>query len=579
MAETRGRPIAGRGLLVDQFGKPTGQKPPTLDARELAEEEDEDSKYHVYTQLASIQYKVDWTKPDVDDVIRQHELGYFQGSALLADSMTRDDCVDAVLDTQVLGLLGLDRIVKPSKKGNLRGNKKIAALIDDRFLEFFPREVLAPLTRWAILMGFAVAQKIWRPNEDGTEWVPELEVWHPAFTYVRIDTMQYFVITTEGVVEIEPDSPQWLLYTPNGRRYAWMTGAIRSIATPWLARLYTWRDWLRSNELWALGLTKAIVPAKASEASKKKFYGQVANRGSNATALCPQDKDGSGNSYDVETLFPPGNNTGEGNEKLMSKAEAKIAIRINGQTLTTEVKGASLAAARVHENVKQDILEARSNSLGECLSTQVIQQYIDFHDYPANTNAPDCSWNVDPPEDSVQKADTTGKVADALVKFKTQANAPVDERALLEKFDIPLLAAGSTNQPAPTPATPGAPGAPGAPAPHSPATPPGTPTDNELAAMVMALAAHLPRGAGADARRYIDDVAGSATNEGRKALRTDLVAMKKAIQGASSLEDARARVVAAFHKMDPARLARITHAATAMAHAAGFHAAHEETGT
>ncbi len=574
MAETRGRPI-DRPRILGADGRPArdSYRSPILDAQEQVEEEDEDAKYHVYAQLASIQYKVDWTKPDVDDVIRQHELGYFQGSALLADSMTRDDSVDAVLDAQVLGLLGLDRVIEPSKKGNLRANKKIAKLIESRFLEFFPREVLAPIARWAILMGFSVAQKIWRPNEDGTEWVPELEVWHPAFTYVRIDTQQFFVITTEGVVEVT-DSPQWLLYTPNGRRYAWMTGAIRSIAIPWLARQYTWRDWLRSDELWALGLRKAIVPAKASEPAKKKFYGQVANLGSNATALCPQGEDGKGNSYDVEVLFPTGTNTGEGFDKLMSKAEAKIAIRINGQTLTTEVKGSSLAAAKVHENVKEDILQARSNSLGECLAKQVVVDYIDFHEYPPGTNPPEITWDVDPPEDSVQKADTTLKAAQALVALKVTANSPVDEKQFLEKFDIPALQPGTTNQPAPTTPTPGAPapgGAPGTPPSAPPSSTPKPPSENELAAMVVALAAHLPSG-----RTYVEDVTDSAKAAARTALRSDVAAVLEGVQGAKSLEDARKRIVAAFRKMDPTRLARISHAAIAMTHAAGFRAAAEE---
>src|SRR5207302_723958 len=52
--------------------------------------------------------------------------------------------------------------------------------------------------------------------------------------------------------------------------------------------------------------------------------------------------------------------------------------------------------------------------------------------------APSPTWDVDPPEDKGDKADALQKLAGALNTFKTAA-APVDQRKVLEDYDVPLL--------------------------------------------------------------------------------------------------------------------------------------------
>jgi phage gp29-like protein len=311
-------------------------------------------------------------------------------------------------------------------------------------------------------MGFSVAQVIWRPNADNSVWMPDIEPWHPAFIYVDTASHTYFALTTEGPVQVTPGTGQWILYAPHGHRYAWMTGAIRSIATPWLARAYTWRDWLRANELYSLGIRKAKVPENASEQTKKAFFQQIAALGSNSTILVPQGVDGERASFDIDVLFPPNGNGATGFETLMSKAESKIAIRINGQNLTTEAKGGSFAAAKVHENVMEGILDADSNSLGQCLTKQVVEPYIDFHPYPPNTRPPVIAWNTAPPEDIDKRADSMLKVGQALAAFGS-ARAPADPRAVLIKFDIPALPPDAPIPPPPAAPAPGVPVVPKAP--------------------------------------------------------------------------------------------------------------------
>ncbi|MGZ3423129.1 MAG: phage portal protein family protein [Polyangiales bacterium] len=414
--------------------------------------------FRVYTPLPTVAWKNDWTKQEVDDALQSHELGQFMQSAVLADAMTRDDAFDAVLSTRVLGLLGLPRNVEPSLETDPRKARKIARLVDEKFDQIFPRSTLAELLKWGIVLGFALAQIVWRPSDDGLEWLPELQVWHPSFVYYRFDLRRFVVLTSEGPVVVEPGTGQWLLYTPFGSDRAWMSGAIRSVAIPWLARSFAWRDWQRWCELYSLGVRKAIAPAGADEEDKDRFFGEVASLGSETTVLLTESP--TGEKYDVDLLWPNATGSADGFERLMNKCEARIAIRLLGQNLTTEVRSGSLAAARVHENVKLDIIQADDRTLSEDLRAQVLRPYCRFNFPGGDVLAPRIGRKTAPTEDRKNEADTLSGAASALAALIT-AGVPVDLRAYASRFGVPLLPAENADEaddtatpPIPTPPQP-----------------------------------------------------------------------------------------------------------------------------
>ncbi|MBI2388651.1 MAG: DUF935 family protein [Deltaproteobacteria bacterium] len=407
--------------------------------------------FRVYTPLPTVAWKNDWSKEEVDAALQNHELGQFMQSALLADAMTRDDAFDAVLSTRVLGLLALPRNVEPSLEVDPRRGRKAARLIDEKYDQIFPRSTLAELLKWAIVLGFALAQIVWHPNDDATEWLPELQVWHPSFVYYRYDLRKFIALTTEGPVLIEPGDGQWLLFTPFGTDRGWMSGAIRSIAIPWLARLYAWRDWQRWSELYSLGVRKAIAPANADENDKERFFDQVTALGAETTVLVTQAL--SGEKYDLEMLWPNAQGTADGFERLMNKCESRIAIRLLGQNLTTEVRSGSLAAARVHENVKLELLQFDDRALSEDLRAQVLRPYCRFNFAGGDVLAPRLGRKTAPTEDRKNEADTLSGAASALASL-IAAGVPVDIRAYAERFGVPLLAPPSEDDPASTPPKP-----------------------------------------------------------------------------------------------------------------------------
>jgi len=407
--------------------------------------------FRVYTPLPMVVWKNDWTKAEIDDSLQNHELGQFMASAMLADAMTRDDTFDAVLGTRVLGLLGLPRKVEPSTEIDPRKARKISREVDEHFDVMFPRSTLAELLKWGILMGFALAQIVWESDEAGTSWQPKLQVWHPSFVYYRHDLRQYVALTSEGPVYVTPGDGHWLLYTPFGSDRGWMSGAVRSLAIPWLARLYCWRDWQRWSELYSMGVRKAIAPASANEEDKDRFFHQVVSLGAETTLLVTQAL--AGEKFDLEMLWPNSQGTAAGFEALMNKCESRIAIRLLGQNLTTEVRSGSLAAARVHENVKLELLQFDDRALSEALRDQVLRPHCRFN-YPAGAAlAPRLSRNTAPTEDRKNEAETVLAAANALAALQA-AGVQVDLVAFAKRFGVPLVAPSPDDD---TPVSPPAP--------------------------------------------------------------------------------------------------------------------------
>ena len=89
-----------------------------------------------------------------------------------------------------------------------------------------------------------------------------------------------------------------------------------------------------------------------------------------------------------------------------------------------------------HADVERGILR-KDAGMADTLYGQGL--YWDaVHNLGDGDLAPRPEWQVDPPEDQVQKAQTLLAIGQALVQFKT-AEAPLDDRAVLENADLPTI--------------------------------------------------------------------------------------------------------------------------------------------
>lgn len=391
-----------------------------------------------------------WTVAQMRGALDEHERGWFQTSALLAEQMFRDDRISAAIDQRVLGCLGLPYCTEPSDSTtNTQAAERMAARVEARWFEVIPEAVLADLQRWAIPMGFAIGELTWNAYGSGSslERWPSLHVHHPQFSRYDFSLGRFVLATPGGMEVVEPGDGRWVLYAPMGASRPWMHGAVRPLATPWMMRSLGRRDWARRMEIDGIGVRKAYVPrtgGATSSAAIDKFLTQVSNLGSETTLrLIRGANDAESFDFDIAATDM---NASTAFAQLIGHCDTAITLAILGQNLTTEVeKGGSYAAAGVHARVLLDRLEADVAMLSTTCREQIIKPWgrmnVEGWD---DAWAPWPKWDATPPEDQQKRAAALASLAQALPPLQA---AGVDVGPMLERFGLEL----AKEPPAPPP--------------------------------------------------------------------------------------------------------------------------------
>ncbi len=503
---------------------------------------------------------VEWDVTAIRNTLREHELGNFYSSGLLADWVLRDDRFKSALGTRVRAVQGLPFAMAPAKGSS---DLDHASLLADQAAKVWPRimprSVQGETLRWTTTQGFSVSQVIW--DTSGGRWVPTLEWWHPSHLWWRWDIGRLVANTTTGPVIIEPGTGEWFVHAPNGIFRGWMHGAVRSLAFLVALRQYALRDWGRASEMYGMGVRKGKIPANCDPEDRDRFLAQLAALASESILLLPQGMpDQPGFDFELEALA--GQFNGQLFENLGRRCDMGITLELLGQNLTSEVQEGSLAAARVHGDVRQNYLESDAHSLADDARSQLLVPWAWYNFGAAVEDVPEPGWDVTPPEDKDASSKTLVQVSQGLTGLVSIGLGPaLDVRAILEKHGVPMKPGVEPVVTAPAPAA--APGAPG-PAPLAPVGAPGDGLPDGLAV----LSGVMPRGA-AEGQKYIDDVSDALRDKAAKIVRGDVETILAAIKGADGYREVRARLASAGRDMRPDAFADLVEKAIMLSHLAG----------
>lgn len=370
----------------------------------------------------------------VTGAVNQLEQGWFYEPSILWDGMTRDDRVSASLVTRISGLLGMPLKLEPSSESDEAREERDRT--EKRFSKIFPSPQLSQLLRYAIGLAVGVAQV--KTTRTVKSWTPTIETWSPRYLWYDWTIRRYRMTTqNRGVIVIEPDDPEWIIYEPYGPQ-GWMHGALlRSLALPWIIRYWSRTWWSRHTEVHGQPIRVGVVPADRTPSDERTFLGQLSNLAHEAVIRLPAGKDG--NRFDVK-LIEAQANTWEGFHKIIEHCDRSIEIDILGQSMSTEGQGGLGAQDKAGESTLLRII--RGDALvGETLRERVLVPMCE-----ANTGdgelAPTVTWQTDPPEDLEKKAKAFGVMAKGLTDLASvpQAMSIVDVRALLDQYQIPMIA-------------------------------------------------------------------------------------------------------------------------------------------
>jgi phage gp29-like protein len=375
----------------------------------------------------------DFTMSDIKSALRGHTLGMFLNSARLADAMTGNDRIASCLGSRVKGMLGLPFRVKPrSKRKDDPEAQKVSTTISRLWDQMCPRAQVAEFLQWAVMMGFAIAEVVWRVRKG--MWVPTIRTWHPQLAYYRYDERAFYVTTMDGPIRVTPGDGKWILYAPHGDYRGWMHGVVRTCAEPWRYRTFAMRDWARHAEKHGMPWVLPRVPRESDAAEKQAFFASLTNLGSEPTIMCPVVDEHNRFDVDIKEAAHP---AADVFEKLVERCDTLISCAMLGQNLTTEVQGGSYAAATVHGQVRQDFLEADAMTLSQCLTQQLLRPFCIYNFAGGTRTIPRIGWDTRPPTDKKMTAETLRDFAGAIYQL-AQAGFPLSVHALAQQFGIPL---------------------------------------------------------------------------------------------------------------------------------------------
>ncbi len=365
----------------------------------------------------------DWTIVAIREALAAHKQGLFGPSANLVDDAFGDDRVQATLGSRTGALFGQDVIHEraPTDDGSCE------EAWTEQWKAIMGTGVCHELKRWAIMMGFSVAEILY--DTSVTPWRQYLKPWHPRHIYYRWDIRKLVAMTMTGPVIIEPGAGKWFVHSPFGLYRGWIHAAIRAIADKWMIKQLAWRDWARFNERHGLPMIKAMVPAAGDAKQKENFVSSMSTMGQEAVVGLPQMVDGTG--YDIQ-LLEARDRAWETFKGAIESADRSIILTIKSQNLTTEVQEGSFAAARQHGNVEQVTLEFDNDTFANDFYEQVSRPFA-LYNFGDASKATRSSWDIEPEEDKAVKAKTFSDISNA-VSVMIAAGVQLDVASIAKEF-------------------------------------------------------------------------------------------------------------------------------------------------
>lgn len=384
--------------------------------------------------------QIRWYIADVEAAEHAADAGSIAQAARLWAAARRDAVLSGLLSTRTAGLVRLPKRFEgdPEICADLeRGHYAKTGEVRSAFDEAFPPTELALLAADGDGIGVGVGELV---PVEGRDYKVLVRL-DPQFLVYRWNENRWYFRAIFGLIPIEPGNGRWVLHVAGGRNAPWQNGLWRSCGLAFIRKSHAaaYRDSWHSKL--ANPARVAVAPNGATDEQKNSWFQRVAAWGVNTVfQMSP--------GYDVKLVESNGRGW-ESFERCIAEQNTEIQIAIAGQTVTTD-GGTGFANADIHKSIRADLIKATADALAFTVNTQCIPAFVaDRFGEDALDRCPVMSWDVTPPKDLAQIAQTHLAAANAI-KQLTEALAPHDLRpdvpALCTLFAIPVLD-GALEQP------------------------------------------------------------------------------------------------------------------------------------
>jgi phage gp29-like protein len=380
------------------------------------------------------------TPPRLASILSSAARTYARDYLTLAEEMEeRDLHYASVLGTRKLAITGLSvRIESASDDAeDVRRADALRQLVDQpQFGEMICNQVDA------LGKSYAVDEIVW--DRSQRQWSPIFKARDQRFfTYDPETGMELRLLDESAPLHgLALPAYKFIVHTPKIRAGLPIRGGLaRLAAVAYMCKAWTWKDWMAFADIYGLPMRIGTYGPGASKDDIAKLMAAVANLGSDAAAVMPES---------VKIAFEEAaqvNGAGDFFEKLAAFWDKQISKAILGQTMTAD-DGASMSQAKVHNDVRLDILEADAKTLSNTLNRQLVKPYCDLNFTPGRY--PKLVVVVPKPED-------TKALVDALERL-VPMGLRVETSVIRDKLGLPdapkdaeVLVAPKKEAPAPAP--------------------------------------------------------------------------------------------------------------------------------
>jgi phage gp29-like protein len=391
----------------------------------------------------------DVTIDQAKTTLTSFENGQFTDAALLAEHVGRDADIQQALMQRVLALQGRPFSLREADES--KASEMVHREMTRLWSRICPRSALSDMLRWAVLLGFAVAQIVWTWDEDEQLFLPILQPWHPAFVWYVPASDQWFAATADGVVEIVPGDGRWVLYRPHSATRSFMYGAIRALPEWFLSAQFSRRDANRFSEIHGQGVWVPKLPAGWQGTEEgKAFVAAIRNIGRMPVIPTPVGTD-PGSTYSLD-LLEAQSDAWKVFDFLLRLASSKIRLVILGQDMTSaEGASGSFAKSKVGQDVLRSLTMADAETLADDLQQQLGRPFARYLRAQPGL-APRPAWDCRAPEELQACAQAQLTAGKALQQWQLVIPATsselVDPLSYARQFGLPLTA---RTEPAPAP--------------------------------------------------------------------------------------------------------------------------------
>lgn len=524
--------------LVDRFGRPV--------KAEVLKEEISGPSLTGVRQILSGHPEIGMTPPRLAGILRQAEnddpLAYLE----LAEAMEEKDLhYLSVLGTRKRAVSQLPITVEAADE--TPEAEADAQLVRDWLSRDTLEDELFDILD-AIGKGYSVCEIIWETS--ASQWWPRRLIWRDPrwFQFDRIngETLRLRDHSADGA---DLEAFKYVVHVHKAKSGLTIRGGLaRSAAWGYLFKNYTIKDWVGFAEIYGIPFRLGRYDPGASADDRKALLRALAQMGSDAAGIIPKTTDiefvdGKGSTADGAVF----RELAEYIDKQMSKA-------VLGQTATTDAVASGLGGGlgNVHNDVRRDIERADAKLLEATLNCQVAQPLVMLNHgprqkYPRVRIGREESVDLKATTDAIGFFVDRGlKVGVAHARKLTRTPEPGPDEELLtplktvapETPQEPTGGVGGRQRIAPTPEKP-----------PRPLLKPLSGEDGGEATMHAATAAADP-----DA---VDRFIGSELDGWEEMVGAAEGPIRSMLTEASSLEDARDRLIGLLDTMEPEPLAEL----------------------